>query len=142
MPSACSVSKAYSISLRVASMSSIDSVANRPKRPLWSRIISAAKSLQVRAMAEAAAGSRPIQVPGVDAIDSTPVVMPFLSRSSTAFGTDQAPWPGECGRLPLSPPAEPHFLVGRRIEVMVRVDHLRGGALGAQWAARQDARGR
>ena len=80
-------------------MSSIDSVANRPKRPLWSRIISAANSLQPRAMAEAAAGSRPIQVPGVEAIDSTPVAMPFLSMSSIAFGTDQATWPGKCGSL-------------------------------------------
>ena len=57
MPSAFSVSKAYSISFSVASMSSIDSVANRPKRPGWSRIISAAYSLQARAIRPASAGA-------------------------------------------------------------------------------------
>jgi hypothetical protein len=73
-------------------MSSIDSGANRAKRPLWSRAISAPKSWQVRTIWPAAAGSRLNQVPGVEAIDSTPVVTPFLSSSSTAFCTDQSTW--------------------------------------------------
>jgi len=38
-------------------------------------------------------------VPGVEAIDSTPDAMPFLSSSSTAFSRVQPTWVAKCGIL-------------------------------------------
>ena len=49
MPSACSVSKAYSISRNVPSVSAIGMAANSPKRPGWSTIILVMKSFTPRA---------------------------------------------------------------------------------------------
>src|SRR5260221_2769900 len=89
-PVGLQVSKAYSIALRVASTSSIDSVANRPKRPVWSRIISAAYSLHARASRPASDGPRSNHTPGVEASDRMPAPTPFSSMSSISLLRVQA----------------------------------------------------
>src|SRR5215831_9307983 len=87
MPSALSVSKAYSISLRLPCASGGAMTANRPKRPGWSRTILAPYSLSWRARPRASSTLFPYQTPGW-AIERIAVAMPLLSISSSEAAGD------------------------------------------------------
>src|SRR5262245_49327299 len=98
MPSALSVSKAYSISLRLPCASGGAMTANRPKRPGWSRTILAPYSLSWRARPRASSTLFPYQIPGWT-IERIAVAIPLLSISSSEaagdhFGAGAARRPG------------------------------------------------
>ena len=83
-------------------MSIIDSGANSPKRPGWSRTMLGGVVVAVAHDAVDLGAGQSNQTPGVEASDRIAVRMPAASMSASAPRTDQPTCEAKCGMPRLS----------------------------------------